>query len=40
MQVVDNGGSTLQITLTFTYLPVHGTQALTRSCNLTVQKNP
>jgi hypothetical protein len=40
MQVVDNGGSTLQITLTFTYVPVHGTQALTRSCNLTVQKNP
>ena len=33
MQVVDNGGSTLQLTLTFTYVPVHGTESLTRSCN-------
>ena len=40
MQVVDNGGSTLQITLTFTYQPPQGTRTLTRSCNLTVPKNP
>ncbi len=39
MQVVDNG-TTLTIILTFTYVPVHGSRALTRSCNLTVQKNP
>jgi hypothetical protein len=40
MQVVDNGGSTLQVTLTFTHVPPLGTRAITRSCNLTVQKNP
>jgi hypothetical protein len=40
MQVVDDGGSTLQLALTFTHVPAQGTRALTRNCNLTVPKNP